>query len=166
MLRSILFHSTCYLLVRVLLGAVFLVSGILKAGDLEAFTGIVNAFAILPEAWAPFAALVICACEIIFGVALIMDVKGGLGGITAMLVVFILVLGYAIHLGYDIDCGCFGPQDPEAKAFSSLRTSLIRDVFMVAVAVYLYAWRVKHRHVPVFITHRFKGESKHEGDSK
>ena len=44
---------------------------------------------------------------------------------AVLLILFIAVLGYGIWLGLDIDCGCFGPGDPEHDAFSGLRTALV-----------------------------------------
>jgi len=45
-----------------------------------------------------------------------------------------------------VDCGCFGPEDPEAEAFHGLRPALYRDLAMLAAVVFLYAWR-RYRHV-------------------
>jgi hypothetical protein len=44
-------------------------------------------------------------------------------------------------LGLDIDCGCFGPEDPESRAYGGLRTALYRDLAMAAGVAYLYWWR-------------------------
>jgi hypothetical protein len=49
-------------------------------------------------------------------------------------------------MGLDVDCGCFGPEDPEAEAFHGLRTALYRDLFMLAAVGFLYAWR-HYRHI-------------------
>jgi hypothetical protein len=40
-----------------------------------------------------------------------------------------------------VDCGCFGPEDPEAEAFHGLRLSLFRDLVMMAGVVFIYGWR-------------------------
>ena len=40
---------------------------------------------------------------------------------------FMAILGYGISMGLDVDCGCFGPEDPESKAFHGLRAALYRD---------------------------------------
>ena len=135
--------SMGYSLLRIGLGGVFLYSGLSKSLDLSYFSGIINAFGILPGALTYPAALFIVAAELVLGAGLVFDRKGALAGILVMLLGFMAVAGYAIAMGYDIDCGCFGPSDPEAQAFSSLRTAVIRDGFMVAVVTYLYAWRRK-----------------------
>jgi hypothetical protein len=87
------------------------------------------------------AAILLSSLEIIAGAGLILDTHGILGIITGMVILFIAILSYGIHMGLDIDCGCFGPQDPEAKAFHDLRTALYRDFMLMAGVLYLYALR-------------------------
>ena len=41
----------------------------------------------------------------------------------------------------DIDCGCFGPNDPEAVAFHDLRGAFYRDLLLMLLIAYLYLWR-------------------------
>lgn len=135
-------------MIRIFLGGVFFLAGLLKTTDLEAFAEVINAFAVLPETLGIIAATLLCITELILGIGLILDIKGSLGGIMSLLLLFICVLGYAIHMGYDIDCGCFGPEDPETRAFSSIRTTLIRDGFMLAMGFYLYWWRIKNAYTP------------------
>ena len=79
--------------------------------------------------------------EVIAGIGLLLDVRGSLALITGLLVLFMVVLGYGIWMGLDVDCGCFGPKDPEAEAFHSLRPALYRDFVMITGVVYLYFWR-------------------------
>jgi hypothetical protein len=56
-----------------------------------------------------------------------------------MLLLFIGVLSYGLYAGLDIDCGCFGPEDPEHLAFSGLRTALLRD-FLFCIPVLYSFW--------------------------
>ena len=138
-----------YRVVRIFLGGVFIISGSLKAADLVSFSETIGAFAILPEELNMAAAVGICLCELVFGTGLVLDIRGSLLPILVLLLVFVAVLGYAIHMGYDIDCGCFGPEDPESKAFSSLRTSIARNLVMIGMIIYLYTWRHVAGHIPV-----------------
>ena len=69
------------------------------------------------------------------------EIEGSLAGITGLLVLFIIILGYGIRMGLDVDCGCFGPDDPEAKAFHGLRVSLYRDLAMLAGIGFMFVWR-------------------------
>ena len=137
------FSKPAYILIRIGLGMIFVVSGILKLSDLTAFAEIIHAYAILPMGLTPPAAFIISFSELLLGIGLIIDIKGSLAGILGLLVMFMAVLGWAIYMGYDIDCGCFGPDDPEHKAFSHVKTAFARDGLMVAAVAYLYTCRRK-----------------------
>lgn len=141
MIRLFFSSRKMYLLVRIALGLVFIISGAFKLSDLEAFTRVVKAFAVLPPQWCYVFSLILSVCELGLGLGLIAGIRGSLLSVVILLLVFIGVLGHAIMMGYDIDCGCFGPGDPEAKAFSGLRTALVRDLFFILQATYLYVWQ-------------------------
>ncbi len=140
-----------YMIARAGLGIIFISTGINKVFDLDSFSKVIDAFAILPQEFCYPAAIVISLAEIIFGLGLLVDIKGSLGSIFLMLLLFIAVLSHAIYMGYDIDCGCFAPKDPEAKIFSNLKSSLARDFCMIAQVLYLYLWRFKNKHLPFSI---------------
>lgn len=137
-----------YHVIRVSLGLVFIVSGIMKTGDLKGFSEIINAFALIPTGLCLPAAFLICSLEILLGACLVLDLKGSLGAVLILLVCFVSVLGYALFMGYDIDCGCFGPEDPETVAFQGLKVSIIRDLIMISFIFYLYIWRHKNQYRP------------------
>lgn len=127
--------------VRYCLAAVFLWSGITKLLDPVSFGVLIDAYGLIPESWVMPAALLLSCLEVIAGAGLVPDIRGSLAVITGMLMLFAAILSYGIHMGLDIDCGCFGPQDPEARAFHGLREALYRDFGMMAAILYLYAWR-------------------------
>jgi hypothetical protein len=108
--------------------------------DPEGFAVIIEAFGIIPETWVMPVAVGLPVIETIAAVGLIGDVRWSLELITALLILFMMILAYGIYMGLDIDCGCFGPDDPE-QAFGSLRTSLFRDIIMMAGIVFLYVFR-------------------------
>lgn len=137
----------CYLLLRLLLVGVFLWSGLSKAGQPGLFAETVGAFGLLPGGLLLPAALALIAAEIVAALGLLFDRRGALAAVTVLLLLFIGVLGYGIVLGLDIDCGCFGPDDPEA-VFHDLRGALLRDLLLLAAVIYLYLWRHINRLVP------------------
>lgn len=148
LMQGIFFSKKIYMTARIVLGLVFISSGTIKLCDLDAFSKVIEAFAILPfEFCYPFAVMISLA-EIFFGFGLVVDIKGSLSAIFLMLLVFVAVLGHAVYMGYDIDCGCFGPEDPEARLFVGLKGALARDVCMIVQVLYLYLWRFKNRHFP------------------
>jgi uncharacterized membrane protein YphA (DoxX/SURF4 family) len=126
---------------RYFLSAVFLWSGIAKLLDPVSFAVLIDAYGLIPKHWVMPAAILLSSLEVIVGAGLIFDVLGSLAIIAGMMILFIAILSYGIHMGLDIDCGCFGPQDPESKAFHGLRKSLYRDFVLMAGVLYLYVWR-------------------------
>jgi uncharacterized membrane protein YphA (DoxX/SURF4 family) len=135
-----------YRAVRYLLAAVFLWSGITKLLDPVSFGVLIDAYGLIPGTWVMPAAILLSSLEVIAGAGLVLDIHGSLAIITGMVILFMAILSYGIHMGLDIDCGCFGPQDPEAKAFHGLRAALYKDFVLMACVLYLYAWRF-HRSV-------------------
>lgn len=131
-----------YRLARCVLAGLFLVAGGLKLSDPGAFASTIKAFAILPRHYVDAAALAIPLVEVAAAVGLLCDVKGSLAVITGMLLSFMGVLVYAISIGLDVDCGCYGPGDPEGELFHSLWTSLYRDLGMLGLAAFIYLWRM------------------------
>jgi hypothetical protein len=70
------------------------------------------------------------------------DLRGSPTIIAGLLALFMLIMGYGIWMGLDVDCGSFGPEDPEANAYHGLRPAPYRDFFIGAAILYLYSWRV------------------------
>ena len=130
-----------YPTLRWLLGAIFIYSGASKLLAPKTFAVLIDAYGLVPDGLLMPVALVLPAVELVAGAGLLADVRGSLGAIAGMLVLFVAILGYGIDMGLDVDCGCFGPEDPEAEAFHGLRAALYRDLVMLAAVGFLYAWR-------------------------
>jgi hypothetical protein len=81
-----------------------------------------------------------------------LDIQGSLVVITGLLGFFMVILGYGIWMGLDVDCGCFGPDDPETRAFHGLRSALVRDMIMMLSIFYLYWSRYWLKIVPKQLT--------------
>ncbi|WP_321366492.1 MauE/DoxX family redox-associated membrane protein [uncultured Desulfuromusa sp.] len=137
-----------YHLLKFLLVFVFLWSGISKAIQPVQFSETVGAYGLLPEILIFPAAVGMIALEIIVAAGLAFEKRGALSLMTLMMVLFMGVLSYGIFLGLDIDCGCFGPEDPEAEAFHNLRGALFRDSLLMLAIGYLYLWRFINRLTP------------------
>lgn len=130
-----------YRVVRILLGGIFLWSGISKLLDQHTFVIMLEAYGLIPESWIMAVALGLPLLEIMAGLGLLLDIPGAEAVMAALLALFISVLGYAIWMELDIDCGCFGAGDPEAEAYTGLRPALYRDLVMLAGVFYLYFLR-------------------------
>jgi uncharacterized membrane protein YphA (DoxX/SURF4 family) len=130
-----------YRIIRWSFAAIFIYSGVAKLFDPKAFGVVIEAFGLIPEFLVIPVAIILPILEILTGVAVIWDIRWCLEAMTGLLVLFMAILGYGIYMGLDIDCGCFGPDDPEQKGFGSLRPALYRDQMMMAGIIYLYIWR-------------------------
>ena len=130
-----------YRLCRWTLGGIYIYAGGTKLLEPEIFAVLIEAYGIIPEGLLMSVAIGLPFLEVIAGFGLLFDIRGSLALITGLLVLFMMVLGYGIWMGLDVDCGCFGPEDPEAKAFHSLRLSLFRNLVMMAGVIFLYGWR-------------------------
>lgn len=130
-----------YRLTRFVLAGMFIVAGVLKLADPDIFAVTVDAFGLLPGPLVPYAALGLPVIEIVAGAGLLFDFRWAHRTVAALTLLFLAVLGYGLHMGLDVDCGCYGPGDPEAEAFSSLRTSFARDIGILAALAYCRAWR-------------------------
>lgn len=132
-----------YRVMRISLAVVFLWSGITKLLAPTSFVVIIDSYGLIPESWNLPVAVSLATLEALVGLALCFDIRGSLAIVTALLCLFMAILGYGLWLGLDIDCGCFGPEDPEAEAYHGLRPALFRDFLMIFGVVYLYAWRYR-----------------------
>ena len=128
---------------RWILATLFIWAGCTKLADLQAFGAIIRDFGIVPEMSVMPIAIILPILEVVAAIGLIFDVRGSLAVITVLLSLFIVILGYGIWLGLDIDCGCFGPEDPESIAYNGLRSAFYRDLAMMAVIFHLYFWRFR-----------------------
>jgi uncharacterized membrane protein YphA (DoxX/SURF4 family) len=130
-----------YTLCRWALGSLFIYAGARKLLDPNAFAVLLDAFGIVPESLLGIVAALLPLAEVVAGLALLFDIRGSLAVVAGLLVIFSVMLGYGLKMGLNVDCGCFGPQDPEARAFHGLDTSFYRDLAMLAIVVGLYGWR-------------------------
>jgi hypothetical protein len=141
-----------YRLFRWGLGIIFIFAGCVKLWEPKTFAVLLEAYGILPQGLLMPVAVALPALEVAGGIGLACDLDGSLAVITGLLILFIAVLAYGIWMGLDVDCGCFGPQDPEAEAFHGLRSSLYRDLAMLAGIGFVYGWRRYRGIQPVKIT--------------
>ena len=130
-----------YRLCRWVLGVIFIYTGGTKLLEPETFAVLIEAYGIVPEGLLMPVAIGLPFLEVVAGFGLLFDIRGSLALITGLLVLFMVVLGYGIWMGLDVDCGCFGPEDPEAKAFHGLRLSLLRNLVMMTGVIFIYGWR-------------------------
>lgn len=149
-----------YKLLRWVLGGIFIYAGSIKLVEPQPFSVLIEAYGIVPDSLLLPLAMVLPAIEVVAGIGLIFDIEGSLSLIGGLLVLFIAILGYGIWLGLDVDCGCFGADDPEAEVFHGLRLSGFRDMLMVTGIAFLCGWRRYRAIKPVKITMLIKNIGK------
>ena len=138
-----------YRILRWGVALVFLYAGSLKLADPRSFALVIEAYGLVPDAFLLPLAVALPALEVIAAVGLMADLRGSLATISVLLVIFILVLGYGLWMGLDVDCGCFGPDDPEGKAYAAIRPAIYRDLVLAAGILLLYGWRFWFRLAPI-----------------
>jgi rhodanese-related sulfurtransferase/uncharacterized membrane protein YphA (DoxX/SURF4 family) len=161
-MRPVVTSFWTYQVLRWALALVFLYSGATKLADPGAFAALIDAYGIVPDALLMPVAIGLPALEAAAAIGLMADIRGSLTVISALLALFMAVLAYGIRMGLDVDCGCFGPDDIESRAYHGLREAFYRDLVMMAGIVYLYAWRYRRSIRPVGLSTVFQQVMKGE----
>lgn len=129
-------HVVAEFICRYVVVAILIAAAVPKLLNLGEFEQVIRAYEMLTVSAIPLVALFLPVAEIILAVALICRRTWSKYLTITLLLFFIAVLTTAIYQGLDIDCGCFGPEDPEHKAFQGLRVAIVRDIVMIALLVY------------------------------
>jgi uncharacterized membrane protein YphA (DoxX/SURF4 family) len=125
------------LVARIALGAVWIIAGWSKIGDLAASGRGVNAYRLLPYGGATFLGAMLPFVEIALGLLLILGLATRLAGIVSavLLLVFIVGIASAWARGLRIDCGCFSAGgDLAASQQPHYFSETIRDIALLVVA--------------------------------
>ncbi|THB75851.1 MAG: DoxX family protein [Desulfobulbaceae bacterium] len=126
------------ILSNILLAGVFAFAAIPKLADTQGFSVVIAGYGLLPETMVPLMAVILPLWELVTAVGLLFGHRWAYKSAAAMLALFILILAYGISMGLDVDCGCFGADDPEKDAYSGLGTALLRDL-MLLIPLF-YSW--------------------------
>jgi len=120
---------------EILIGLIFLVSGLIKLHDPSLFLADMEAFPFLPYSIAFATALFLPWLELIAAVCLISGrlVRGGLAIPGVLTAGFIVFLAMARHLEIAASCGCFG----EWMVFPSLESHIAFNAIMLGVIIVL-----------------------------
>ena len=137
--KSVPISPPVYMLVRTILGGIFVWAGASKLIAPGAFATLISAYGLVPEGILfPFA-VGLSALELFAGVGLVLDVRGSLEVILGLIMLFVGVLLFGILKGLDVDCGCFSPE--EALEQNTLKYAIYRDFMLLILACYLLWWR-------------------------
>jgi putative oxidoreductase len=122
-------------IVDVVVGAIFIYAGAIKAFDPIRFANDIDNYKILPWTIGVGLAFYLPWLEILCGAALVARVlyRGGLSILTALIGIFIAATIAAKIRGLDITCGCFG----HASKNWSFSTHLALDFLLLAALIFL-----------------------------
>jgi uncharacterized membrane protein YphA (DoxX/SURF4 family) len=126
---------------RLGLAAVWLVSGSLKASDLNQTYVAVQAYDLLPSGAVSAVAGAVPFLEFALGVLLLVGLGTRLTAVVSavVLLAFIGAVGQAWARGLSIDCGCFGGGGQVASGDTRYPQEIARDIGFLVVAGWLIA---------------------------
>jgi uncharacterized membrane protein YphA (DoxX/SURF4 family) len=124
-------------LFRLILGITFVYASIHKIAYPDQLAHIIYGYRILPPEVINLQAIFMPWVELLAGMALILGLKirGASVLISAMLLVFILAIGFNLFRGLQFDCGCFSFRGGKSTPPGEL---LVRDVVLFALGLWLF----------------------------
>jgi uncharacterized membrane protein YphA (DoxX/SURF4 family) len=131
-----------YHCLRLALAGVFIYAGLIKLLEPRAFAHVIAQYDLVPEGLLPAMAIGLPVLELLAGLGLILEIRGSLTTITVLLLMFLVILAYALCQNLDIDCGCFTIE--ELEGIHSVKTAFWRDLIMLGTTPFLY-WRRRQR---------------------
>ncbi|UCH65273.1 MAG: DoxX family membrane protein [Ignavibacterium sp.] len=129
MLKS-LNNKYLLLLLRVVLGIIFIYAAIEKISDPAGFSNSINNYKLLPLSLVNIAAITLPWIELSSGLLLLFGiyVKENSAIIAVLLIVFFVVIAISLARGLDIDCGCFGTSNGAKVSLIKLGENIVMIV--------------------------------------
>jgi uncharacterized membrane protein YphA (DoxX/SURF4 family) len=134
------------LVARLVVGAVWIVAGVLKLPDPAGSVRAVRAYQLLPEAVVPTVGYVLPIVEVVVGALLVLGLltRGSAVVSLVLFAAFIFGISWAWSQGLQIECGCFGGGGTKEGASDEYPGEIARDVGLLALSAYLI-WRPRTR---------------------
>ena len=125
------------IVIRLVVGAVFVTAGALKVGDTLQFGDKIASFEILPNALVNYLAMGLPIFEMLTGLLLIAGWfrRPAALGIVIVSGIFLIAIVSALARGLTIDCGCFGSGTPTR---ARMWMDFVRDTALFAAILYAY----------------------------
>ncbi|MBK6914110.1 MAG: DoxX family membrane protein [Ignavibacteriales bacterium] len=126
-MNNFLSNKYLLLILRVIVGFVFLYAGAQKINSPSAFAESINAYKLFPEILINFFAVFIPWLEVVSGLMLIFGiaVRENSFIISSLLTLFILLIVISMFRGLEIDCGCFGDSTVNPIGFKKLVENIV-----------------------------------------
>lgn len=135
-MKSLLSNAILILLVRIFLGGLFVVAGLDKIMDSQAFENSVLQYKVIGPTLAMCTATILPSLELLCGLSLIIGLypRGCTLLITIMLIGFTVLVASALLRGLDISCGCF-TQDPNPSKIGCQK--ILENCGLIVLSVWL-----------------------------
>jgi uncharacterized membrane protein YphA (DoxX/SURF4 family) len=136
-------NNQFWVLVRIVLGALFIYSSMDKLANPGLFAKLIYYYRMLPGGWENLLAIFLPWLEFITGLLLVVGrfKRGASLLYSAMLVIFIIALSQALIRGLDISCGCFSVK-PSTTSEVWLR--IVLDLIMLFFSVNFYIFLTRN----------------------
>lgn len=137
-MKNFLSNKYFLLILRIVVGAVFIYSSIDKLFNQEAFARAIYNYKFLPDIFINIFAIIIPYLELFCGILLIAGIfKGGSSFIISiLLVLFIIALTQAYARGLDISCGCFSLETVGQK--DDILARIIEDILLLSASIIVF----------------------------
>jgi putative oxidoreductase len=137
--------NTVLLVFRLILAAVFLYAGLVKALSSAEFALALLPFTFVPETWIGPAARLLPLVEVAAAVLVLMPWtrRHGAALILLLCLAFITALGWAMANDIIVACSCFGQDEEPSRA--GMVAAIVRDIGLGALAVAILAAPAKAR---------------------
>ncbi|HRP01512.1 MAG TPA: MauE/DoxX family redox-associated membrane protein [Candidatus Kapabacteria bacterium] len=125
------------LLMRLIIGFIFLAFGASKLGISEKFASDIAKYAIMPEFSLNLISIILPWVEIVIGILLILGVRLRANALiaTTLMVLFICFVSFAMIMGYDINCGC-SSTNPQKVGFPKLLEN--SGLLLLSILIYMF----------------------------
>jgi uncharacterized membrane protein YphA (DoxX/SURF4 family) len=133
--NSLKIHHIISIIIRFILGAIFIAAGIPKILDTASFASAVYNYHLLPDIFINIFAITLPWLEIIIGAMLIMGtwMQGTVIIYNLLMIAFICALSFNTARGLDISCGCFSTEPGDIIDMGTI----FRDIIILSGSMYL-----------------------------
>ncbi len=136
-MKQLLSNDYGVLIVRLVLGFLFIIASIDKIANPQAFAQSIGHYELFPPVITYIIATILPWLELLCGFCIVFGVfiKGSTLTASILLGVFTIVVISALIRHLDISCGCF-TLDPQTEKISG--TKILENVILLALSVYLF----------------------------
>ncbi len=132
-INSLIYGNSVTTILRIVMGLLFIYSGLFKAVNPDNFSKVIILYDVLPENLVPYAAIIFPYIELLTGLLLLTGYKIKASALIAMiLMVFLItIISINIYRGKSFACGCFNLEELGIKEDIGIPLILRDIVFLI-----------------------------------